>query len=117
MKQIILPKPPSVNHLYGITCRSGYARKYVTNKGNAWFEEAGLLLRSQYKKKHIKDKNISLYIKYYTIRGDIDNSLKALLDLLQKTETIKDDKQVMFLQIEKIIVHKRKLEGVEIEII
>ena len=115
MSEITLPKPPSVNHLYGITCRSGYARKYVTSKGNAWFEEAGLLLRSQYKKKHTKE--IDLYVKFYTIRGDIDNIGKALLDLLQKTGTIEDDKQVMFLQIEKIIVHKRVLERIEFGIL
>jgi len=109
---ITLPKPPSVNHMYG---RSGH-RTYVTPKGVAWFEEAGYELLRQWKRKTIKGE-VALYIKYYYCgRWDWDNGNKCLSDLLTKQRVYEDDKQVNFAQIETIRVKHRDEQKVEIEI-
>ena len=116
MKPIELPLPPSVNHLYALTCRSGYARKYITDKGQAWFTEAGYILNTYYKKKTITT-DIALYVKlYYCGRYDWDNCLKAVCDLLTKQGVIQDDLQIVFGQVEKIRMKHRKDTKVTIEI-
>lgn len=109
---IILPIPPSINHLYG---RNGW-RTYITPKGQTWFEEAGWKLKSQWHKKIILN-NISLYLKlYHARRYDYDNCLKATNDLLTKIGVIKDDSQITFAQIEKIKVKHRKDERITLDI-
>jgi Holliday junction resolvase RusA-like endonuclease len=113
---ITLPKPPGVNALYKITCRNGYPNIYKSAEGKAWIEEAGYKLKAQYRKKLTED-DISLYIKvYFCGRFDIDSCLKALLDLFQEMEIVKNDSQFGFLQIEKIRVPHRIDERVEIEL-
>lgn len=113
---IKLPKPPGVNALYKITCRNGYPSMYKSAEGKAWIEEAGYKLKSQYKRATTEE-NIALYIKvYYCGRFDIDSCLKALLDLFQLMEVVKNDSQFNFLQIEKIKVPHRTDEKVEIEL-
>lgn len=108
---ITLPKPPSVNSLYG---RNGH-RTYIKPEGQAWFQSAGLLLNSQYKKKGLK--KVALYIKiYYCGRYDVDNGLKATLDLLQHCGVVENDSEVIFLQIEKFKVAHRQDQKMEIEI-
>ena len=112
-----LPKPVSVNQLYKYTCRSGYARSYISDKGQEWILEAGALLNSQFKRKTPIKTDISVYIKLYVCgRSDIDNFNKALFDLFMKCGVIEDDSQINFLQIEKIAVKHRTDEKVEIEI-
>lgn len=110
---ITLPKPPSVNHLYG---RNRWGGLYIKAEGKVWFEEAGYLLKSQWSKKTLTG-NVALYIKYfYCGRWDWDNGNKALSDLFTKMGVYKDDKQVNFAQIETIRVKHRTDEKVEIEI-
>jgi len=111
---ITLPKPPSINHMYG---RSGH-RTYITDDGNAWILEAGAMLNSQWKRRTPIEDEVSFYVKLYICgRGDIDNYNKALFDLFMKQGVIVDDSQIMFLQIEKIMVKHRKDQKVEVEII
>ena len=111
---ITLPKCPSTNHIYKYTSQGGFARSYISKEGNLWFSNAGLLLKSQYKKYHTGP--VSFYIKLYCIRNDIDGIIKPVLDLFQKVGIIKNDRQVMFLQVEKIVVHKAYDEKLEIEL-
>jgi len=113
--KITLPKPPSTNHIYKFTSQGGFARSYISKEGNLWFSNAGLILKSHYKTCY--DGPVSFYIKLYCIRNDIDGIIKPTLDLFQKTGIIKNDRQVMFLQIEKIIIHKAYDEKLEIELI
>lgn len=112
---ITLPKPPSVNHIYGLSSRSGKAISYITKKGKNWFEEAGWLLKSQWRKKTITG-NVGIYITLYCIRQDIDGILKPVLDLLQKMRVYENDNQVDFLQIKKVKVSHKKDEKIELEI-
>ena len=110
---ITLPRPPSVNHMYG---RSGH-RTYITADGEAWIIEAGAMLNTQWKRNTPIESDVSFYMKLYICgRGDIDNFNKALFDLFTKCKVIKDDKQITFLQIEKIMVPHRVDEKVDVEI-
>ncbi len=110
---ITLPIPPSVNHLYG---RNGH-KTYITPIGQAWFEEAGWMIKTQWKKKMIIGE-VALYIKlYFCGRYDWDNGNKAVSDLLTKMRVYKDDGQVMFAQIEKIRVKHRTDTKVTLEIV
>ena len=51
---------------------------------------------------------------YNSKRPDLDNSLKILLDCLQMTGTIKNDRQCVYIEIEKFV--DRKEPRVEYEI-
>src|SRR5258706_2600781 len=82
--RITLSKPPSVNHLYGLTARGGVARSYITKEGIAWFEESAGILAKDFKRKAITDP-VEIWVElYHTRKQDVDNVLKALLDLLSK---------------------------------
>lgn len=54
-------------------------------------------------------------IYYNSNRPDLDNSLKILLDCLQMTKTIKNDRQCVCIEVEKFI--DKKEPRVEYEII
>lgn len=112
---ISLPKPPSTNHIYAYTNRGGFARSYITKRGKDWFFEAGLLLKSQWKKDTIRGE-LSVDIHLYCIRQDIDGIIKPILDLLQDCLVIENDNQVTLLQVNKIKVGHRKDERVEVVI-
>jgi Holliday junction resolvase RusA-like endonuclease len=113
---ITLPKPPSVNILYTRNFHNPNIR-ILSDKGRAWFEEAGWKLKSQWKGKTLLG-NVALYIKYYFCGSwDWDNGNKALSDLFTKMRVYKDDKQVNFAQIQTIRVKHRELQKVEIEIV
>jgi crossover junction endodeoxyribonuclease RusA len=109
---ITLPIPPSVNHLYG---RRGHFT-YITAIGKAWFEEAGWIVKSKWKKEMMTG-DVAVYIKLYTARRyDYDNCLKATNDLLTKMRVIEDDSQIIFAQIEKVKVDHLKDQKLTIEI-
>jgi crossover junction endodeoxyribonuclease RusA len=97
-----LPKPPSINHIYGYTSKGGYARSYVTKEGKVWFEEAGYAIKSQTRKRKpiTSDLEISIYL-YTARKQDVDNILKPILDLLQKQGVIENDAQIYRLLVEK----------------
>lgn len=110
---ITLPKPPSVNHLYGYNRYTG--ARYVKEKGLAWFTEAGLLLRSQYKDSHTGEVAVNIKI-YYCGRYDWDNGAKATSDLLQKVGIVIDDDQIMDGRLRKVRVPHRVDQKMELEI-
>lgn len=110
---IELPKPCSVNSMY----RHNGHHTYISAEGQAWIQEAGYLLKSQYKRHTPMKGDISMYVKLYLCgRNDIDNYNKQLLDLFTKCGVIQDDSQIVFLQLEKIKVKTRKEQKVEVEI-
>lgn len=121
MVEITLPPPPSVNHLYGmnlIKTPSGKSRyiKYIKPEGKTWLEEAGWLIKSQVKlKKPIKECQIKITL--YTIRMDLDNILKGLLDCLSHNRIIENDRYVEELHLKKVKVKKKEEEKVEVKVI
>jgi len=107
-----IPKPPSVNHLYGL---HGHI-KYITKKGKEWFETAGLTIREQ---TTIGEPlmRCRLYVNTYIMdQSDLDNLLKATQDLLTHMRIIEDDKYIMEIHMQKTIVKHRKQEQLEVEI-
>lgn len=96
MLRAILPKPPSVNHLYGFTSRGGFARSYITKQGKQWFSDAGYLLKSQVKIAEPIQTEVAVTFWLYTCRfQDASNLEKALFDLLEEVQIIKNDVQII----------------------
>ncbi|SRR5258708_25999003 len=83
--KIIIPKPPSVNHIYGFTARGGFARSYITKDGIQWFEKAAGIIGKTFKRKSIPDP-VEVYVDlyYHPRKQDVDNILKPTLDVLSK---------------------------------
>lgn len=116
MIRITIPKPPTTNHIYGFTSRGGFARSYVTKEGTAFFEEAALAIRKQYRKKSPIEVECEVWIKVYTsTRRDVDGSAKPILDALQKNGVIKNDMLFYKMDIERVKCAKGE-DRVEIEI-
>lgn len=93
-----LPLPPSINNYY--TNHRYLKRRIKTNKAREWEQEAGYeLVRAKIKR--FKGR-VYVGIHWYFKRDrDIDNCLKALLDLLQKQRIIDNDSQVYQLNVTK----------------
>ncbi len=90
--KITLNLPPSVNSMY----RHVGNRVYKTREAKDWITEAGWELMSA-KIKPVKGKvyvGVHLYLKR---DSDIDNRLKAILDLLEEQRIIENDSQVYHL--------------------
>jgi len=80
-----LPKPPSVNHMYGYRCFRGIVMVYITKKGREWFTNAGILLREQWHLKEPINVPIAITINLYTARfQDLDGILKCSFDVMQR---------------------------------
>lgn len=107
----ILPKPPSINHIYG---RSGN-RTYITKEGKNWFEDAGELVKKSWNGSQFTQPCQVRVVLYTCRRQDLDNILKPLLDLLQKTGVIENDNLIDNLAACKIKVAKTE-EHIEIEV-
>lgn len=100
-KQVIFGNPPSKSNCY----------KIITVKGHGSLAKTPAL--SKYEKdffiqcNHYRDKNIDGYFEFYidvfypSQRSDLDNSLKCVLDCLQKVKAIKNDNQCV-----KIVANK-----------
>lgn len=135
--KFILPKPPSVNHIYGYTARSGFARSYITKEGVDWFNTGAGKLRELYKGEAITTP-VKVRVDLFIIRRqDVDNVLKPILDLLSKwclecqekihlrkgcqcnknVRILQDDDQVYKLTIEKHMIKKGEEPRVEIEMV
>jgi Holliday junction resolvase RusA-like endonuclease len=114
--KVTLPKPPSINHIYGFTATGGFARSYITKEGKAWFEEAGYMLKAQCKRKKPIETPCEMWVILHTARiQDVDNVLKPILDLFQKQGIIKNDNLIYKLDIEKFKV-KVGEEKIEVEL-
>lgn len=92
-----LPMPPSIWKLY----RGNGARKSKTKEYRAWITEAGWMLVQQRNiggkfKRFAGDVEVTIRAYRESNKGrDLDNILKAILDLLTSTGTIADDKHVV----------------------
>jgi len=112
-----LPKPPSINHIYGFTSRGGFARSYITKEGKAWFETVAEIYKKEYKRKAPLEVEVEVWVTLYTnyYRQDVDNIAKPILDSLQKNGILLNDSLVYKLDIEKFKCKKEE-QHVEIEI-
>ena len=109
--KLILPKPPSINHIYGLTSIGGHAHSYITSEGKAWFEECIFKTRMWANRNKIKlyeKTKLKVDIELYTnvLGQDLDNINKPTLDLLQKALVIDNDKYIFELHSTKIICPK-----------
>lgn len=122
---IILPKPPSVNDMYGFNRSTG--AKYLKKEVQEWYAEAGNVIMMQYAPfEQIKGRvriDIVLYADPVK-RNDIDNIRKCVYDLLKPLTfqhqygmgVIEDDEMVYLDGGEKIDVQGRKNEKIEVTI-
>ena len=95
---IELPKPPALNHLYGLRRGGGM---YLKPAGVAWKEECVLRIRCM-GHPHLKGK-VSLLVHLHTSKHqDNDSILKILQDSLQASEIIDDDYQIFDLRVIKV---------------
>lgn len=86
-----LPRPISVNELFGNNKNGSGRGRYLTKEYAAWKEECGLVLNSQ--RPGRVDGAYALTIRVPAKwRGDLGNSEKAVSDLLQEHEIVKNDK-------------------------
>ena len=91
-----LSMPPSVNAMYRRNPK-GYGM-YKTPEAKMWINEC---LRHIRRKNPLKGK-VDVSIEFYFKRErDIDNSIKAALDLMQQANVIENDSQVYSLLITK----------------
>jgi Holliday junction resolvase RusA-like endonuclease len=105
--RLVLPIPPSVNEMY----RHHGHITYKTKIAKDWIK--GCLKLVKVKKPYKRSVDLSVHF-YFKRDRDIDNSLKALLDLVQKAGIIENDSQVYSMVVTKDF---DKLEPrVEIEI-
>lgn len=115
--KFVLPKPPSINHIYGFTSRGGFARSYITKDGKKWFDEVTEIYKKQYKRKNPIGTEIEVWIELYTnyYRQDVDNIAKPILDSLQKNGVIENDSLIYKIDIEKFKCGKEE-QRVEVEL-
>lgn len=98
--------PPSTNHGYGVTAKSGKARMYKTSEAKAWQEAVMLVTRARRCQPHQewKDKTISIQITLEARdrRMDIDGGVKLTLDAVAKALDF-NDKMVDYLSVLRLV--------------
>lgn len=96
---IILPLPPSVNALYFNVGGKGRVKSAAYD---SWIGSAGLMLNIARVKPLLEAKKICFDIMVpEKMRGDIDNRVKAILDLYVRHRIIRDDSNVWKLSISR----------------
>jgi Holliday junction resolvase RusA-like endonuclease len=111
--KITLPKPPSVNHLYG---RNKWGGVYLKPAANLWIEESLWIIKRLGRFEMITTPAV-LSIDFYSQLGsDVDNILKITMDLLAKhAKIIKNDNLVHELHVKKFKCKKDE-QRIELEI-
>ena len=92
MIELILPWPPTVNHIW----KRGKGRTYLTKKGVEWYAKAVEQIHSQHQPTSATER-ISVHVDLYPpnrVRWDLDNRTKCVLDALVRASVIADDEQV-----------------------
>lgn len=102
-----LPLPPTVNH-YQRNARNGH--RYTTKDANAWKQEAGWAINRQLGRHEPLKGDICVSMQMQR-RGDCDNRIKPVLDLLQDHRIFENDRQVA-----RLIVSFADIEGCEVQI-
>src|SRR5215467_11261342 len=92
-----LPAPPSTNNLF---LNIGGSGGRIKSPGyRSWIKEAGWQLRIAHPVKIMSTVAVSVSLGLASRRPDVDNCLKALLDLLVAHQVIEDDAQVVELSV------------------
>lgn len=101
--QTVLKQVPSKSNSYRIITLGGHASLAKTNALKD-FESAFYMQCGNYRNLNI-DKYFEFYAKVYypSMRSDIDNSLKILLDSSQKAKVIKNDNLCVKVVAEKFV--------------
>lgn len=88
----VLPVPPSVNNLFATVGK----RRVKSKEYKAWQSEAGLrLIVARVGRKRKISGYVAIEIGLpINMRGDIDNRIKPIIDLLVKHAVIDDDRNV-----------------------
>lgn len=92
IRKYFIPTPPSVNSMWCNSFNGSGKGRYRSSKYNDWLNKAIALIKSQ-DPTPITCQELSLAISVArpSRRCDIDNRIKAIPDLLQKTNIIKND--------------------------
>ena len=99
---LTVPLPPSVNKLYS---RGGPNGVYKQAKPRRWITEAGWEVRRQLGPivGVLFDADVAVDVQLPgTMRGDLDNRLKALLDLFTAMCVWRDDDQVADIRVRRL---------------
>jgi len=110
MKTIILPIPPTTNHMYE---RTQTGKTYKTRALHDWEEEAGWEIKRQWKHSTICEPLYCGITVFYDRNRDIDN-LKPIPDILEACGIIKNDMLIEHMNIKKF--QDKKNPRVEIEV-
>jgi len=92
-----LPAPPSTNNLF--LNAVGRGGRIKSPGYRSWIKEAGWQLRLAHPGKIMGTVGVGVTLALAGRRPDVDNCLKALLDLLVTHEVIEDDAQVVELSV------------------
>lgn len=111
MFHVKLPPPPSVNRAFRNVPGKGRVK---TRDYRIWRQAAVLSIYAQVRADQRIAGNVSVTIGLpVTLRGDIDNRIKGLLDALVASNRIDDDRFVTTITIRKNVVGKEALVWVE----
>jgi len=93
---MILPLPPSINHMYANAYIKGRSIKVYTQQANAWRQQALYILRPRIKR--TIDEKVIIELYYYfpdARRRDTHNTLKILCDVLEEAGLVTDDRYLL----------------------
>lgn len=106
MVQVIHGNCPSKSNCYKVGRIGGHGTLIKTDALSK-YEKSFYLQCNQYRNKNIKGFfELSLRVFYPSNRSDLDNSLKVILDCLQKVKAIENDNKCVKIHAEKFIDKK-----------
>ena len=95
VNRVSLPLPPSVNHYY--TVANG--RKILSKEGRAYHDVVALACKEQNVGHNVG--RLRVEIRVGSQRFDLDNTLKAILDSLQKSGVYENDGQIDAIEMQR----------------
>ncbi|MTI13802.1 RusA family crossover junction endodeoxyribonuclease [Sansalvadorimonas verongulae] len=107
--RLVLPFPPTVNHVWKHTARIVSSRKavpcvYMTEQGKRYREDVKKHCRSLGLGKEPMTGSLRVRVRLHfptNRRADLDNRMKALFDALTHAGIWEDDSQIDFFQVER----------------
>lgn len=105
--QTIVGTVPSKANQYKVITQHGHGA-LAKQKGLKEYEDKFYMQVGEYRNLHIKELfEFHCRVYYPSMRSDIDNALKVVLDCLQKTDTIANDNRCVKVVAEKFIDKER----------